>query len=66
MRVPSSLAINTAAAELTNHKKHDSLRHPRRKLRIYHSLLSLADGGVGQKKLKQAKSKDKDKEESKK
>jgi len=65
MRVPSSLAINTAAAELTNHRKHDSLRHPRRRPRIYHSLLSLTDGGVGQKKLKQAQAKSKDKEESK-
>ena len=29
--MPSSLLIFVAAAELTNHKQHDSLKHPRRK-----------------------------------
>jgi hypothetical protein len=31
IKVPSSLPIFVAAAELANHKQHDSLKHPRRK-----------------------------------
>jgi len=50
MRVPSSLAIYVAAAELTNYKKHNPLRHPRRKPHINHSLLSLLKGELKEKR----------------
>jgi len=44
MRVSSSLPIYVAAAELTNYKKRNSLKHPHRKPHINHSLLSLLKG----------------------
>jgi len=54
MRVPSSLPIYVAAAELTNYKneKRNSLKHPRRKPHINHSLLSLLNGGGNSKAYK--------------
>ena len=54
MRVPSSFAISTAAAELANDKIHHSLRHPRRKPRPYYAFLGLVKwGGKSTSKSKQ-------------